>query len=95
MRSHVVIKNLSVNVAASDSSYMPEHVTVSAGRSIRSLREIKEVRIPRLETLLNLILISLIVEKIDLTSVNRLTAVPNIWFTELIMKFMEGFNYQN
>ena len=25
---------------------------------------------------------------------NRLMAVPNIWFTEPVMKFMEGFDYQ-
>jgi len=29
---------------------------------------------------------------LNLTSVNRLMAVPN---TERLMKFMEGFNYQN
>lgn len=45
-RNHVVIKNLSINVASSDSSYMPEHVTVTAGRGVHSLREIKDVRIP-------------------------------------------------
>lgn len=45
-RHHVVIKNLSINVASSDSSYMPEHVTVTAGRGVHSLREIKDVRIP-------------------------------------------------
>ncbi|KAL3875978.1 hypothetical protein ACJMK2_033871 [Sinanodonta woodiana] len=46
MRSNVVIKTLAIAVASSDSSYMPEQVTVSAGRTIRNMHEIKEVRIP-------------------------------------------------
>ncbi|KAL5009613.1 hypothetical protein ScPMuIL_011918 [Solemya velum] len=45
MRSNVVVKQLSVLVASSDSSYMPELVTVSAGKNINSLRELKEIRI--------------------------------------------------
>ncbi|XP_071105472.1 zinc finger ZZ-type and EF-hand domain-containing protein 1-like isoform X1 [Haliotis cracherodii] len=45
MRNNVVIKQLSVSVASSDQSYMPELVMVSAGRSPRALRELKEVRI--------------------------------------------------
>ena len=47
MKSNVVIKTLSVTVQSSDSSYMPELVSVTAGRNTRSLREIKEVRIAR------------------------------------------------
>ena len=47
MRSNVVIKNLSISVASSDSSYMPEQISVTAGRNTRNLREIKDVRIPR------------------------------------------------
>jgi len=31
---------------------------------------------------------------LNLTSVNRLIAVQFICFTEPVMKFMEGFNYQ-
>ncbi|XP_050394804.1 zinc finger ZZ-type and EF-hand domain-containing protein 1 [Patella vulgata] len=46
MKSNAVLKLLSINVASSDQSYMPELVTVSTGRNPRSLREIKEIRIP-------------------------------------------------
>ncbi|XP_041364980.1 zinc finger ZZ-type and EF-hand domain-containing protein 1-like [Gigantopelta aegis] len=45
MRNNVVLKQLSISVALSDQSYMPELVTVTAGRSPRTLRELKEVRI--------------------------------------------------
>jgi len=47
MKSHVVVKTLSIHVESSDSSYMPEYITVSAGSNVRNFREIKEVRIPR------------------------------------------------
>ncbi|KAK3090627.1 hypothetical protein FSP39_013259 [Pinctada imbricata] len=47
IKNNVVIKNLSIAVASSDSSYMPELITVSAGKNFRSLRTIKEVRISR------------------------------------------------
>ncbi|XP_052765956.1 zinc finger ZZ-type and EF-hand domain-containing protein 1-like isoform X1 [Mya arenaria] len=46
MKPHVVVKTLSIHVVSSDSSYMPEYVTVTAASSIRNMREIKEVRIP-------------------------------------------------
>ncbi|XP_060607279.1 zinc finger ZZ-type and EF-hand domain-containing protein 1-like [Ruditapes philippinarum] len=45
-RNNVVVKLLSMNVASADSSYMPEHVTITAGRNAHSLREIKDIRIP-------------------------------------------------
>ncbi|KAK7112606.1 zinc finger ZZ-type and EF-hand domain-containing protein 1-like isoform X2 [Littorina saxatilis] len=46
IRNNVVIKQLSISVASCDQSYMPELVTVSAGRTPRNLRELKEVRVP-------------------------------------------------
>ncbi|XP_078317573.1 zinc finger ZZ-type and EF-hand domain-containing protein 1-like isoform X2 [Crassostrea virginica] len=46
IKTNVVIKNLSVTVASSDSSYMPELISVSAGKNFRTLRSIKEVNIP-------------------------------------------------
>ncbi|XP_061181596.1 zinc finger ZZ-type and EF-hand domain-containing protein 1-like [Saccostrea echinata] len=46
IKNNVVIKNLSVTVASSDSSYMPELISVSAGKNFRTLRSIKEVTIP-------------------------------------------------
>ena len=47
MKTNVVVKTLSVAVASSDSSYMPELIHVTAGKNFRSLRQLKEVRIPR------------------------------------------------
>lgn len=46
IKKNVVIKQLSINVSASDQSYMPEIVTVSVskGRS-HNLKEIREVKI--------------------------------------------------
>ena len=46
IRNNVVIKQLSISVASSDQSYMPELVVVLGGRTPRNLRELKEVRIP-------------------------------------------------
>lgn len=46
IRNNVVIKQLSMSVASSDQSYMPELVVVVGGRTPRNLRELKEVRIP-------------------------------------------------
>ena len=49
MRTGVLIKQLSIAVAHSDQSYMPQLVTVSVGRSSDKLKEVKEVRIARWE----------------------------------------------
>ncbi|CAG2239333.1 Insulin-like growth factor 2 mRNA-binding protein 1,Insulin-like growth factor 2 mRNA-binding protein 2 [Mytilus edulis] len=46
-KTNVVIKTLSVAVASSDSSYMPELIHIVAGKNFRSLRQLKEIRIPR------------------------------------------------
>ncbi|XP_077868975.1 zinc finger ZZ-type and EF-hand domain-containing protein 1-like [Saccoglossus kowalevskii] len=46
MKSNVVLKQLSVNVASSDQSYMPQLMSVSVGKAPSALQEIKEVRIP-------------------------------------------------
>ncbi|XP_071131694.1 zinc finger ZZ-type and EF-hand domain-containing protein 1-like [Mytilus edulis] len=45
-KTNVVIKTLSVAVASSDSSYMPELIHIVAGKNFRSLRQLKEIRIP-------------------------------------------------
>ena len=50
MRHNVVIKQLSVVVAASDQSYMPQQIAVAVGKNVHSLREIKDVRIPAYAT---------------------------------------------
>lgn len=47
MRNNVVIKQLSVVVAASDQSYMPQLISVAVGKNAHSLHEIKDVRFPR------------------------------------------------
>ena len=47
MRNNVVIKQLSVYVAASDQSYMPQLIVVAVGKNAHSLHEIKEVRVHR------------------------------------------------
>ena len=47
MRNSVVIKHMSVVVAASDQSYMPQLISVAVGKNAHSLHEIKEVRIHR------------------------------------------------
>ncbi|XP_077980047.1 zinc finger ZZ-type and EF-hand domain-containing protein 1-like [Glandiceps talaboti] len=46
MKSNVVLKQLSINVASVDQSYMPQLVSVSVGKVPTVLVEIKEVRIP-------------------------------------------------
>ncbi|XP_065066167.1 zinc finger ZZ-type and EF-hand domain-containing protein 1-like isoform X1 [Rhopilema esculentum] len=43
---NVVIRQLSINVASSDESYMPHVVVVSAGRDIYHLTEIIEMKVP-------------------------------------------------
>ena len=47
MRSNVVVKELSINVASADQSYMPQRVVVSGGRDEMNMRELNDVRIPR------------------------------------------------
>lgn len=47
IKNNVVIKTLSVTVASPDSDYMPELISVSAGKNLRTLRAIKEITIPR------------------------------------------------
>ena len=47
MKNNVVVKQLSVGVAASDQSYMPNLISISVGKSAFNLREIAEVRISR------------------------------------------------
>lgn len=47
MRPNVVLKQLSINVASADQSYMPQHVVIMAGRDEQHLREIGDIRIPR------------------------------------------------
>ncbi|GCC35998.1 hypothetical protein chiPu_0014488 [Chiloscyllium punctatum] len=46
LKPDVVLKHLSIAVAASDQSYMPQQVTVSLGRNPSNLQEIRDVRIP-------------------------------------------------
>uniref|UniRef100_A0A4W3IE80 Zinc finger ZZ-type and EF-hand domain containing 1 n=1 Tax=Callorhinchus milii TaxID=7868 RepID=A0A4W3IE80_CALMI len=46
LKPDVVLKHLSVAVAASDQSYMPQQVTVSLGRNPSNLQEVRDVRIP-------------------------------------------------
>ncbi|XP_070581030.1 zinc finger ZZ-type and EF-hand domain-containing protein 1-like isoform X2 [Ptychodera flava] len=45
IKNNVVVKQLSINVASSDQSYMPQLVSVAVGKVANSLQEIKEVRI--------------------------------------------------
>ena len=47
LRPGVCLKHLSVQVARSDQSYMPQHVTVLTGHSPVSLQEVTEIRIAR------------------------------------------------
>ncbi|XP_074153872.1 zinc finger ZZ-type and EF-hand domain-containing protein 1 isoform X2 [Sminthopsis crassicaudata] len=46
MKPDVVLRHLSIAVAASDQSYMPQQVTVAVGRSTSSLQEVRDVHIP-------------------------------------------------
>uniref|UniRef100_A0A5F8H4L4 Zinc finger ZZ-type and EF-hand domain containing 1 n=1 Tax=Monodelphis domestica TaxID=13616 RepID=A0A5F8H4L4_MONDO len=46
MKPDVVLRHLSIAVAASDQSYMPQQVTVAVGRSANSLQEVRDVHIP-------------------------------------------------
>nr|XP_014350788.1 PREDICTED: zinc finger ZZ-type and EF-hand domain-containing protein 1 [Latimeria chalumnae] len=46
MKSNILLSFLSIAVAADDQSYMPQQVTVSAGRNPNKLQEIREIHIP-------------------------------------------------
>ncbi|XP_033924712.1 zinc finger ZZ-type and EF-hand domain-containing protein 1 [Melopsittacus undulatus] len=46
MKPDVVLRHLSIAVAANDQSYMPQQVTVAVGRNASSLQEIRDVHIP-------------------------------------------------
>ncbi|XP_074046652.1 zinc finger ZZ-type and EF-hand domain-containing protein 1 isoform X2 [Macrotis lagotis] len=46
MKPDVVLRHLSIAVAANDQSYMPQQVTVAVGRSAGSLQEVRDVHIP-------------------------------------------------
>ncbi|KAK3717323.1 hypothetical protein QZH41_011553, partial [Actinostola sp. cb2023] len=46
MRPNVVLKQLLINIASADQSYMPQHIVIMAGRDEQHLREIGDVRIP-------------------------------------------------
>ncbi|XP_028937724.1 zinc finger ZZ-type and EF-hand domain-containing protein 1 isoform X1 [Ornithorhynchus anatinus] len=46
MKPDVVLRHLSIAVAATDQSYMPQQVTVAVGRNSGSLQEVRDVHIP-------------------------------------------------
>uniref|UniRef100_A0A6J0V4H1 Zinc finger ZZ-type and EF-hand domain-containing protein 1 isoform X1 n=1 Tax=Pogona vitticeps TaxID=103695 RepID=A0A6J0V4H1_9SAUR len=46
MKPEVVLRHLSIAVAASDQSYMPQQVTVAVGRTVGNLQEVRDVHIP-------------------------------------------------
>lgn len=46
MKPDVVLRHLSIAVAANDQSYMPQQVTVAVGRNASSLQEVRDVHIP-------------------------------------------------
>ncbi|KAM4842992.1 zinc finger ZZ-type and EF-hand domain-containing protein 1 [Thomomys bottae] len=46
MKPDVVLRHLSIAVAASDQSYMPQQVTIAVGRSASDLQEVRDVHIP-------------------------------------------------
>uniref|UniRef100_H9G4F0 Uncharacterized protein n=1 Tax=Anolis carolinensis TaxID=28377 RepID=H9G4F0_ANOCA len=46
MKPDVVLRHLSIAVAANDQSYMPQQVTVSVGRTASNLQEVRDVHIP-------------------------------------------------
>ncbi|XP_036975972.1 zinc finger ZZ-type and EF-hand domain-containing protein 1 isoform X2 [Acanthopagrus latus] len=46
MKPDVVLRRLAIAVASNDHSYMPQFVSVAAGRNRRSLQEIRDIRIP-------------------------------------------------
>ncbi|XP_006899819.1 PREDICTED: zinc finger ZZ-type and EF-hand domain-containing protein 1 [Elephantulus edwardii] len=46
MKPDVVLRHLSIAVAATDQSYMPQQVTVAVGRNTFDLQEVRDVHIP-------------------------------------------------
>ncbi|XP_067328154.1 zinc finger ZZ-type and EF-hand domain-containing protein 1 [Anolis sagrei] len=46
MKPDVVLRHLSIAVAANDQSYMPQQVTVAVGRTASNLQEVRDVHIP-------------------------------------------------
>ncbi|XP_039110431.1 zinc finger ZZ-type and EF-hand domain-containing protein 1 isoform X2 [Hyaena hyaena] len=46
MKPDVVLRHLSIAVAATDQSYMPQQVTVAVGRSAGELQDVRDVHIP-------------------------------------------------
>ncbi|XP_077167465.1 zinc finger ZZ-type and EF-hand domain-containing protein 1 isoform X1 [Paroedura picta] len=46
MKPDVILRHLSIAVAANDQSYMPQQVTVAAGRTASNLQEVRSVHIP-------------------------------------------------
>uniref|UniRef100_A0A7M4EG06 Zinc finger ZZ-type and EF-hand domain containing 1 n=1 Tax=Crocodylus porosus TaxID=8502 RepID=A0A7M4EG06_CROPO len=46
MKPDVVLRHLSIAVAANDQSYMPQQVTVAVGRNASTLQEVRDVHIP-------------------------------------------------
>ncbi|XP_023579101.1 zinc finger ZZ-type and EF-hand domain-containing protein 1 isoform X2 [Octodon degus] len=46
MKPDVVLRHLSIAVAATDQSYMPQQVTVAVGRTAGDLQEVRDVHIP-------------------------------------------------
>lgn len=46
MKPDVVLRHLSIAVAAADQSYMPQQVTVAVGRNAGDLQEVRDVHIP-------------------------------------------------
>ncbi|KAF6098372.1 zinc finger ZZ-type and EF-hand domain containing 1 [Phyllostomus discolor] len=46
MKPDVVLRHLSIAVAAADQSYMPQQVTVAVGRNASDLQEVRDVHIP-------------------------------------------------
>lgn len=46
MKPGIVLRRLAIAVASNDHSYMPQLVSVAAGKKHCSLQEIREIRIP-------------------------------------------------
>ncbi|XP_067393968.1 zinc finger ZZ-type and EF-hand domain-containing protein 1 isoform X3 [Emydura macquarii macquarii] len=46
MKPDVILRHLSIAVAANDQSYMPQQVTVAVGRNASNLQEVRDVHIP-------------------------------------------------
>jgi len=47
MKPGVIVQQLHISVSSGDHSYMPQHITISAGSEVSDLHEVKDVRIPR------------------------------------------------